>query len=301
MALSKGVMLVSRYRIEGLLSKGGMGAVYYAFDTNLELPVAIKENFFGQAESLAQFKREALILARLNHPGLPRVTDHFIEQGQQYLVMDFVAGLDLSQMMQQMGHPFSEQVAINTMVQICDTLTYLHHQSPPIIHRDIKPQNIKITPKNQAILVDFGLAKESTTQTALGAKAVTSGYSPPEQYIGGTSPTSDLYALGSTLYTLLTGEIPPDSISLLTTGQSFVPANHINPQLSPQITEANQLGNAIEAKRSRSIGRSMEKKALIDFEISASEGNRHSNRSIVCGIKLLLSLRLFSMCHKACC
>lgn len=238
MALSKGVMLVDRYRIEGLLSKGGMGAVYYAFDTNLEIPVAIKENFFGQAESLAQFKREALILARLHHPGLPRVTDHFIEHGQQYLVMDFVAGLDLSQMMQQMGHPFTEQRAINIIVQICNTLTYLHNQSPPIIHRDIKPQNIKIRPNNRAVLVDFGLAKESTTQTALGAKAVTSGYSPPEQYIGGTSPASDIYALGCTLYTLLTGEIPPDSISLLTTSQRFVPANHINPQLSPQITDA---------------------------------------------------------------
>lgn len=248
MALSKGVMLVGRYRIEGLLSKGGMGAVYRAFDTNLEIPVAIKENFFGQAESLAQFKREALILARLHHPGLPRVTDHFIEHGQQYLVMDFVAGLDLSQMMQQMGHPFSEPVAINIMVQICNTLTYLHHQSPPIIHRDIKPQNIKITPNNRAILVDFGLAKESTTQTALGAKAVTSGYSPPEQYIGGTSPASDIYALGSTLYTLLTSEIPPDSISLLTTGQRFIPANHINPQLSPQITDAINWATQLKAE-----------------------------------------------------
>jgi len=245
-ALSKGVMLAGRYRIEGLLSKGGMGAVYRAFDTNLEIPVAIKENFFAQAEGLAQFKREALILARLHHPGLPRVTDHFIEHGQQYLVMDFVAGLDLSQMIEQMGHPFTEQVAIDIMVQICNTLTYLHHQSPPIIHRDIKPQNIKITPNNRAVLVDFGIAKQSTTQTALGAKAVTSGYSPPEQYIGGTSPASDIYALASTLYTLVTGEIPPDSISLLTTGQRFVPANHINPQLSRHITEAINLATQLK-------------------------------------------------------
>jgi stress response protein SCP2/predicted Ser/Thr protein kinase len=248
-ALSKGQMLQGRYRIERLLSEGGMGAVYQAFDGNLEITVALKENFFGVEASKKQFKREALMLAKLHHLGLPRVTNHFEEDHRQYLVMDFVEGLDLWEMLKQVGAPLTQQVAIDYVVQLCDTLTYLHQQSPPIIHRDIKPQNIKITPDNRAILVDFGIAKEeSNAQTVLGAKGVTPGFSPPEQYVGGTNPASDIYALGATLYTLVTAEMPQDSISLLTTGQKFPPANHINPKLSAEITEAIQWATNLKAE-----------------------------------------------------
>jgi serine/threonine protein kinase len=122
-------------------------------------------------------------------------------------------------------------------------VTYLHRQTPPIIHRDIKPENIKITPTNQAILVDFGIAKvaagnDGHTQT--GAKAITPGFSPPEQYRGGTTSAWDLYALGATLYAILTGQKPQDSIRLLTGKLKFIPPDHLNNRLSGEISQAIQ-------------------------------------------------------------
>jgi serine/threonine protein kinase len=162
-----------------------------------------------------QFLREAKILANLSHPNLPRVTDYFLEKTNgQYLVMDFVEGQDLQQMLEDRGGPFSEGQAAEWASQISDALAYLHSQSPPIIHRDIKPANIRITPAGKAVLVDFGIAKvfDPQVKTTVGARAVSPGYSPVEQYgIGKTDRRTDIYALGATLYTLLTGVEPPES------------------------------------------------------------------------------------------
>lgn len=275
MALSKGQVLQGRYRIERLLSEGGMGAVYEAFDRHLEMTVALKENFFGVKESKAQFKREALMLAKLHHRGLPRVTNHFEENQRQYLVMDFVEGVDLWEMLKQVRGPLTQQVAIDYVVQLCDTLTYLHQQSPPIIHRDIKPQNIKITPDNRAILVDFGIAKqESNAQTVLGAKGVTPGFSPPEQYVGGTKPASDIYSLGATLYTLVTAEMPEDSISLLTTAQTFTPAHQINPNLSPEITDVIQWATKLKPEERPQSAEELKRRLLTISARSRPEATR---------------------------
>jgi len=236
MILPEDTILENRYRIDGLLAHGGMGAIYRAFDTNLNIPVAIKENFFQTPERVAQFKQEALILARLRHPALPSVIHHFISQGQQYLVMDYIEGNDLWEIIKRQGEPLSEREALDYMIQVCQAVSYLHRQRPPIIHRDIKPQNIKITPAGRAVLVDFGIAKQFTgtgDQTQAGAQAATTGFSPPEQYSGaGTTPASDIYSLGATLYAILTGKKPPNSLSLMVGSSKFEAPRILNPKLS---------------------------------------------------------------------
>lgn len=252
MSLSANQFLANRYRIESLLSEGGMGAVYQAFDTTLEMRVAIKENFFDTKEAVDQFRREALILAKLNHPSLPRVTDHFTLDKGQYLVMDFIRGVDLWELLKQQRRPLPEAQAIDYVCQICETLTYLHSQDPPIVHRDIKPQNIKITPDNRAVLVDFGIAKiaASGQKTMVGARGVTPGFSPPEQHAGsGTTPRSDIYALGATFYAILTGRKPPDSLALWTSRQTAPPVTHFNPQLNPEIAQAVNWAMALQIEQ----------------------------------------------------
>ena len=210
-----GHILNNRYRIVSLLGQGGMGAVYRAWDINLNKPAAIKENLDTSSKAQEQFIREAQILARLSHPHLTRVTDYFFipDQGQ-YLVMDYIEGKDLGSMLDKRGI-IPESQALGWTYQICDALTYLHNQPSPIIHRDIKPANIKIRPDGKAILVDFGIAKvyDPELSTTVGARAVTPGYSPPEQYgMASTDPQSDIYSLGATLYHLLTGHVPPESV-----------------------------------------------------------------------------------------
>ena len=227
-----------RYRIDGLLGQGGMGAVYKGWDFNLEMVVAIKENLDLNPEAQKQFNREASMLARLVHPNLPRVTDYFTlpDQGQ-YLVMDYIEGEDLKSMLDRLGNLPEDQV-LAWIGQITDALDFLHNQDPPIIHRDIKPGNIRIRPNGRAALVDFGIAKFYDPQkaTVSGAKAVTPGYSPPEQYGGGlTDRRSDVYALGATLYHLLTGKEPPESVHRMVKIAEMPPPRQINEGISPQV------------------------------------------------------------------
>ena len=241
--LPSGTILQGRYRIEGLLGKGGFGAVYRAWDLSLSRLCAVKENLDTSSEAQRQFAREATVLASLNHTNLPRVTDHFIISGQgQYLVMDFVEGQDLISMVERHGLPPVEQT-LEWLGEVMDALVYLHSRQPPVVHRDIKPANIRITPGDElhrngkAMLVDFGLVKASDphTKTTLGARAVTPGYSPPEQYgQGHTDSRSDIYALGATLYALLTGQDPPESV--LRIGRDILsPVEQFNPNVSPAI------------------------------------------------------------------
>ena len=240
MTLSVGTILKERYRIDGFLGQGGMGAVYRAWDTNLEIPVAVKENTIDASpESQRQFEREAQMLARLIHPNLARVIEHFVISGQgQYLVMDFIEGQSLKDVVEQANRPLSEKEAFSWVGQVCQALEYLHSQDPPVIHRDIKPQNIIITPQGKAVLVDFGIAKkyDANRSTTLGAKAVTPGYSPPEQYGQAiTDVTADVYALGATLYNLLTGETPPDALGRVIQNTPLIPPSKINPQVKRDV------------------------------------------------------------------
>lgn len=240
MPLQTGQVLNQRYRIVKLLGQGGFGAVYRAWDSNLNKPCAVKENLDTSPEAQRQFNREATVLANLSHPNLPRVTDHFILPGQgQYLVMDFVEGDDLANILRQRG-PVPHERAVIWISQVADALAYLHSRQPPVVHRDIKPANIRITPEGQAMLVDFGLVKVYNPQlrTTLGARAVTPGYAPPEQYgHGNTDARSDIYALGATLYNILTGQEPLESVQRMSGGH-LRPVQQINPQISPSISQA---------------------------------------------------------------
>jgi serine/threonine protein kinase len=238
MVLERGSLINNRYRIVEILGQGGMGAVYRAVDENLGVEVALKENLFTTEEYARQFRREAVILATLRHPNLTRVTDHFEIEGQgQYLVMDFIEGEDLRQRMDRIGL-LNEEEAIIIGAAICDALTYLDSLSPSIVHRDIKPGNVKITSQGQIFLVDFGLAKiiHSDQATTTGARAMTPGYSPPEQY--GTARTdnrSDLFSLGATLYAALTGAIPEDALSRAMGQIDLVPIRKRNPRISRRL------------------------------------------------------------------
>lgn len=243
MTLSPGMLVNNRYRIVRLLGQGGFGAVYQAWDVNLDRRCALKENLDVSEAVSQQFMREARILANLNHPGLPRVTDYFIVPGQgQYLVMDYIEGEDLERWRQRSRGSVNVNQVLRWMDQVCEALIYLHQQKPPIIHRDIKPANIVITTEGNAVLVDFGIAKLFNPQmrTTVGARAVTPGYSPPEQYGQGvTDERSDIYALGATLYYLLTGESLPDSVDLMTgSAQPLRPVNQINPVVPTHVAMA---------------------------------------------------------------
>ncbi|HXF85035.1 MAG TPA: protein kinase [Anaerolineales bacterium] len=241
MTLERGTLLHKRYRIVEILGQGGMGSVYRAVDENLGVDVAVKENLFTTDEYARQFRLEAVILANLRHPNLPRVTDHFVigDQGQ-YLVMDYIEGEDLRQRMERLG-TISEDEAILIGAAVCDALTYLHTRKPPILHRDIKPGNIKITPDGHIFLVDFGLAKvlHGNQATTTGARAMTPGYSPPEQYgTARTDPRTDIYSLGATLYAALTGVIPEDGLARAMDNTQLTPLRKRNSKVSRRLAAA---------------------------------------------------------------
>jgi serine/threonine protein kinase len=217
--LSPGTLLQNRYRIKRQLAQGGMGAVYEAEAVHLgRALVAVKETFFTEAWLREQFEREAATLARLRHSALPKVTDHFTEDGGQFLVMEFIPGDDLLKLLErqvkQHGAPFHWTQVIEWADKLLDALAYIHAQYPPVIHRDIKPQNLKLTPSGEIILLDFGLAKDATTPTRPGGsvRGYTQAYAPPEQLKStGTDARSDLFSLGATLYHLMTGQPPADA------------------------------------------------------------------------------------------
>jgi serine/threonine-protein kinase len=233
-----------------------MGAVYRADDLRLEgRQCAVKEVIPEPGASPAaleqaqeQFRREASILARLDHPNLPKVSDFFSENDRDYLVMDFVPGRDLKQLMDEArrrGRFLDENQVLTWADQLCQALIYLHSQDPPILHRDIKPANIKLTPAGTIKLVDFGLVKlmapdEERTITILQGRG-TAQYTPLEQYGGDTGHTdarSDIYTLGATLYHLLTNHPPVDAKQRFLRPGSLPAPRELNPQLSPQIEKA---------------------------------------------------------------
>jgi serine/threonine protein kinase len=216
--LRTGAVLQGRYRITRELGAGGMGAVYEAVDQRLEATVALKETLSTDDRLRRQFEQEARLLAQLHHPCLPRVSDYFSESGRAFLVMQFISGPDLAQILAQQPAAFPRNEVIAWADQLLDALIYLHERDRQIIHRDIKPHNLKLMPNGRVALLDFGLAKthsadQSMTNSSVSIFGYTRRYSPPEQIRDlGTTPQSDIYALGATLYHLLTGVKPPDSL-----------------------------------------------------------------------------------------
>ena len=246
--LTPDTILQGRYRIVRQLGQGGMGAVYEAIDQRLDTTVALKETLFSDERLRKQFEREARLLARLHHPALPRVSDHFSEADGQFLVMQFIPGDDLSEMMTRKRAPFPANQVLTWADQLLDALDYLHTQDPQIVHRDIKPQNLKLTSRGQIILLDFGLAKGqageiSRVTTAASIFGYTPNYAPLEQIQGlGTDTRSDLYSLGATLYHLLTGVKPPDALTraaAVVNGQPdpLVKPSEANASIAPQVDD----------------------------------------------------------------
>src|SRR3979409_1002785 len=256
--LTADTILQGRYRIVKELGQGGMGAVYEAMDERLDTTVALKETLFADGRLRKQFEREARLLARMHHPALPRVSDHFAEGDGEFLVMQFIPGEDLSQMTARKQGPFPPDQVLTWGDQLLDALDYLHTQEPQIIHRDIKPQNLKLTGRGQIILLDFGLAKGqaggvSVVTTSASIFGYTPNYAPLEQIQGlGTDARSDIYALSATLYHLMTGVKPPDALpraAALVNGQPdpLVPANEIISGIGPEV--ANTLSRAMSQNR----------------------------------------------------
>src|SRR6266545_2250428 len=256
--LSPETILQGRYRIVRQLGLGGMGAVYEALDQRLDTVVALKETLFTDEKLRKQFEREARLLARMHHQALPRVSDHFNEGDGQFLVMQYITGEDLAEMLTQRNSPFSQEEVLRWGDQLCDALDYLHTQDPQIIHRDIKPQNLKLTARGQVVLLDFGLAKGSAGQmsvvtTSASIFGYTPNYAPLEQVQGlGTDSRSDIYSLAATLYHLMTSVKPPDALSRASAVVNGLPdplvlANHLNAAVSASV--ANVLAKAMSQKR----------------------------------------------------
>jgi serine/threonine protein kinase len=241
MSLSQGQLLRERYRIIEVLGHGGMGSIFRAVDENLGLEVAVKENLFTIDDYARQFRREATILASLRHPNLPRVSDHFsVGDDGQYLIMDYIEGEDLQERLERIG-PFDEEEVVYIGAAICEALSYMHSRDPVVLHRDIKPANVRITPSGGVYLVDFGLAKviQGDQTTTTGARAMTMGFSPPEQYgAARTDARTDIYSLGATLYTALTGLTPEDSLARTMDQVELTPVRERNPRVSKRVSDA---------------------------------------------------------------
>jgi serine/threonine protein kinase len=244
--LAPDAILQNRYRIVRQLGKGGMGAVYEAVDQRLDAIVALKETFSVDDRLRQQFEQEARLLAQLYHPALPRVSDYFTEGERAFLVMQFISGADLAEIIATQPGPFPRNVVIAWADQLLDALIYLHTQDRQIIHRDIKPHNLKVTSTGQIALLDFGLAKAqrvdaSGTNSSTSIFGYSRRYSPLEQIQDqGTTPRSDIYALGATLYHLLTGVKPQDALAragALANSKSdpLKPANEVHRAVGPEI------------------------------------------------------------------
>src|SRR5262245_55442011 len=248
--LAPNTLLQDRYLVMRLLGQGGMGAVYQATDRKFGNAVALKETFYNDLQLRKAFSHEARLLNRLRHAALPVVTDYFAMGERQFLVMQYIPGKDLEQLLadrksQGQGVFMTSQV-MRWADQLLDALEYLHSQKPPIIHRDIKPQNLKLTPRGEVILLDFGLAKGIVThqsQVSQSIRGYTPNYASLEQIRGtGTDARSDIYSIGATIYHLLTGEMPQDAltrIAAILMGQPdpLKPISTLNPAVSVAIAQ----------------------------------------------------------------
>jgi len=255
LALKEEEILRGRYKIRERIGQGGMGSIYLADDLRLAGRLcALKEVEYDRAlpqkildEAREQFLREATVLARLDHPNLPKVSDFFSNDLRDYLVMDYVPGKDLRELMLEARRNktfLDERLVLGWASQLADALSYLHNLEPPIIHRDIKPSNLKITPNGLIKLVDFGLVKilapDEVTITIIQGQG-TALYTPLEQYGGDDSHTdvrADIYSFGATLYHMLTNEPPADARKRFLLPESLPPLRQVNPALTARTERA---------------------------------------------------------------
>jgi predicted Ser/Thr protein kinase len=266
--IEAGTILQDRYLVSKHIGAGGMGAVYVGTDQRFGSTVAIKETFFTDENLRKAFEREARLLNSLRHPALARVSDHFVDGTGQFLVMEYIPGEDLSELMAKRGAAFPISEVLVWADQLLDALDYLHTQEMPVVHRDIKPQNLKLTPRGQIILLDFGLAKgnasnsdhQTNTKSIFGYSRV---YAPLEQIQGtGTDPRSDFYSLAATVYHLMTGVPPEDALTRGTAVLNGHPdplksPHLLRPEISPAISDVIVKAMALNANYRPSSAASM--------------------------------------------
>lgn len=284
MPLAIGQIMHNRYRVLGPLGQGGMGAVYLAEDLVLGRRCALKENIPDPnaspqvlAQMRQQFQAEARVLARLDHPNLPKVYDYFSAWANEYIVMEYVDGENLASILNRHRGPLPEQVVLAWARQILDALAYLHSQHPnPIIHRDIKPANVILTPHGTIKLVDFGLVKlldPNSPMTASGMRGMgTPQYAPPEQFtaVGHTDARSDLFSLGAMLYHLLTGTPPSDAYQRLVSPKALAPPRQINSAISSGTNAA--ILRAIELRPERRYQTALEMRSFLSGQPVPAQG-----------------------------
>jgi len=236
-------LLKGQYLILKKLAQGGQSAVYLAADTlKGSARVAIKEmseaglNPSERDQAVNDFLREAGILIRLDHPALVKVYATFVEDDKHFMVMEYVEGRTLEDELEAAGKPLPEDRVLTWALALCDVLGYLHGQEPPIIYRDLKPGNIMLTADGKVKLIDFGIARfQQTSQSTDTVCLGTDGYAPIEQYSGHTEPRSDIYALGATLYHLLTNQVPPSAPARVANQGRITSPRQINPALSVEL------------------------------------------------------------------
>ena len=253
--LSQGTIIGGHYVVNSLLNSGGFGAVYRGIDTSEgNRPCAIKETYDVTPAARRQALMETSVLLTVRNQHLPEVYDAFEYSGRFYLIMQLIEGQDLLQLLksrvpgaivgeaepsQQLAGPCSEQEVLGWLLPIVDVLQDLHGRKPPILHRDIKPGNLILTPQQTIVLVDFGLTKlyDPTRTTQTMVKAVTAGFSPLEQYMGQTSPRSDIYSMAATMYLLLTNRLPSAAVTR-SMGDDLIAPRLLNPSLSLHVERA---------------------------------------------------------------
>jgi formylglycine-generating enzyme required for sulfatase activity len=259
--LSPNTILQNRYCVVRKLGEGGMGAVYEAIDQRVSCLVALKETLATRDnEARDAFEREAALLANLRHQALPKVMDYFSENEGDFLVMEFIPGYDLAELLDLHGGPFPQSQVLRWADELLKVLDYLHSQEPPILHRDIKPSNLKLTKQGEIFLLDFGLAKGTVGQmptlvTSRSVHGYTPVYASLEQILGqGTDPRSDLYSVGATLYQLLTAVPPADAPARFRAAEDeqadpLEPLGKLNPQVSANVAALIQRAMAISRKQ----------------------------------------------------
>ncbi|XSG76457.1 serine/threonine protein kinase [Herpetosiphon llansteffanensis] len=262
---TQGSLIQQRYEVHEIIGRGGSGIVYKALDKTIRRWVAIKQIVHEDA-NYARFIPEARILGGLNHAGLPQVFDCFVEQAMFFVVMELIEGDTLADLVTRQGAPLSLKLALQWINDLGVIIEYLHQQTPPIIHRDIKPQNIKITASGNLVLLDFGLAQGSSQVTANSTiDEVVNGFSPNyaalEQRNGNqVDQRSDLYALAATFYYGLAGVAPVDSLERAVAvaaglADPLIPLATHQPMIPAQIDQAFAQALALNpALRPGSIG-----------------------------------------------